>query len=398
MATETQNGYALAREAIDALSRPVVEATTLPPECYSAPHLYEREVERIFADAWICVGRVEDLPETGNFMTASIGSEPLVIVRDGTGEIRAHFNVCRHRRCMLVEGIGSVKTFRCPYHGWMYALDGTLRATPAFKETVNFEKADYPLISAKVEVWSGFVLVNLNDHASSFASQVSDANKWGAERYRMGDMTTTHRWEYRVACNWKAYVENFIESYHVPWVHPQTFELLTPLKRWVLFPDITKQDWALQMGQTPGLTWSDSGDALLSVSPDLEGIDVDYDGMPVWLVFPNLMVLPTCDALVYYVAFPEGPEQTRVMVRLCVPDEAAKHYLGGDDAGVASAVDEYARNVKAFLAEDNKICGLQGVGLRSRRGAAGRFCQHEGLTHIFDQWVARRAYAPTAAA
>jgi choline monooxygenase len=397
MATATQNGYALAEDAIDAVSRPVLEATTLPPECYSAPHLYERELERIFADAWICVGRVEDLPEVGDFMTTSIGNEPLVIVRDGTGEIRAHFNVCRHRRCMVVEGTGSVKTFRCPYHGWMYALDGTLRATPAFQETLDFDKADYPLLSARVEVWSGFILVNLNDRASSFASQVSEVNKWGAERYRIGDMTTTHRWEHRVACNWKAYVENFIESYHVPWVHSQTLELLTPLKRWVLFPDITTQDWALQVGQTPGVTWSDDGDALLSVSPDLEGIDVDYDGMPVWLAFPNLMVLPTCDALVYYVAFPEGPEQTRVMARLCVPDDAARLYLGGHEASVVRAVDEYARNVEGFLSEDNKICQQQGAGLRSRRGASGRFCQHEELTHKFDQWVTRRAYEPARA-
>ena len=90
----------------------------------------------------------------------------------------------------------------------------------------------------------------------------------------------------------------------------------------------------MQVGQTPGLTFSDSGDALFEVSPELEGLPVEYDGMPVWLVFPTLMVLPSVDALTYYVAYPEGPEHTRVMVRVCVPDESARAHERGDDPDV----------------------------------------------------------------
>jgi len=394
MSAATRAGYALTREAIDAVSRPTLEASTLPPECYSDPTLYRRELERIFSDAWICVGRVEDVPQVGDFLTASIGEEPVVVVRDGTGVIRAHLNVCRHRRCTLVEGSGSVKAFRCPYHGWLYALDGTLRATPAFKETLNFDKADYPLMSVRVEVWSGFILLNLSEDAPTFASQVSEATRWGADRYRMGEMVTTHRWEYRVPCNWKAYVENFTESYHIPWVHPETFELLTPLKRWVDFPELTRQPWALQVGQTPGLTFSDSGDALFPVSPDLEELPVEFDGMPVWLVFPTLMVIPTVDALVYYVAYPEGPEQTRVVVRLGVPPNSATEYFRAEDPEVLRSVEEYVHNVQLFLEEDNRICRLQHAGMRSRRGVPGRFSPHEGLVRVFEQWVANRAYGP----
>jgi phenylpropionate dioxygenase-like ring-hydroxylating dioxygenase large terminal subunit len=388
------SGYALSPEAIDAVSRPTLEASTLPPECYSDPLCYRRELERIFANEWICVGRVEDVPQVGDFVTTSIGEEPVVVVRDGTGTIRAHLNVCRHRRCALVEGTGSVKSFRCPYHGWMYALDGTLRATPAFKETLNFDKADYPLMSAKVELWQGFILVNLDVDATNFASRVSDSTKWGADRYRMGEMVTTHRWEYQVECNWKAYVENYTESYHVPWVHPETFDLLTPLKRWIEFPDITAQHWALQIGQTPGITFSDSGDALFTVSPDLEGIDVEFDGMPVWLVFPTMMVIPTVDALLYYVAFPEGPERMRLRAALCVPPDVAAQYLEAQDADVLRNVEEYLRNVQLFLEEDNKICRMQHIGMRSLRGEPGRFCKHEGLARMFDEWVADRAYGP----
>jgi choline monooxygenase len=394
VAGPAENGYALAPEAIDAVARPTVEATTLPPECYSDPGLYRLELERIFGHEWVCVGRVEDVAEVGDFITATVGEDPVIVVRDGTGTIRAHLNVCRHRRCSLVEGTGSVKSFRCPYHGWMYSLDGTLRATPAFSATLNFDKGDYPLMSVKVEVWEGFILVNLDDDAPSFQSRVSDAGRWGAERYRMGEMRTTNRWEYQVRCNWKAYVENYTESYHVPWVHPETFELLTPLKRWVEFPDISDQHWALQIGQTPGLTFSDSGDALFPVSPELEGLPVEFDGMPIWLVFPTLMIIPTVDALLHYVAFPEGPEHTRIVVRLCLPPEVAESYLTGEDPALRAAVEEYKHNAELFLEEDNVVCEQQWVGLRSHRGASGRYCEHEGLVRRFDKWVADRAYGP----
>jgi choline monooxygenase len=397
MPSSVQNGYALSRAAIDAVSRPTVEATTLPPECYSDPRFYQRELERVFDREWICIGRVEDVPNIGDFLTTSIGDEPVVVVRDGNDEVRAHLNVCRHRRCALVEGTGTVKSFKCPYHGWMYALDGTLRATPAFGETLNFDKADFPLMAAKVEVWEGFIFVNLDLDAAPFADRVSEVTRWGGDKYRMGEMVTTHRWEYQVECNWKAYAENFIESYHVPWVHPETFGLLTPLKRWVVFPEITDQQWALQIGQTPGLTFSNSGDALFDVSPQLEGLPVEFDGMPVWLVFPTLMVIPTVDALIYYVAFPEGPTRTRVIVRVAVPPGTAAEYVRGKDPEVIKAADEYAHNVKLFLDEDNRICRMQGVGMRSRRGAAGRFSEHEGLTRRFDEWVAERAYGPAPA-
>src|SRR5208282_2914257 len=120
--------------------------------------------------------------------------------------------------------------------------------------------------TVRVEEWAGFIFVNLNDDAAPFADRVSETTKWGADRYRMDRMTTVRRWEYEVPCNWKVYVDNFIESYHVPWVHPETFALLTPLKRWVDFPEMTDEPWAVQVGQTPGLTFSDSGDALFPVT------------------------------------------------------------------------------------------------------------------------------------
>jgi choline monooxygenase len=384
----------LSPEAIDAVSRPTLDAETLPPECYWDPTLYQREIENIFFKEWICVGRVEDIAEPGDFFTTDIASEPIVVVRDAEGAVKAYLNVCRHRGCTLVEGSGTTKAFRCPYHGWMYGLNGQLRGTPDFKETRNFNKGDYPLHTVKVELWEGFIMLCLDPDATPFADQVSETTRFGLDKYRMSTMVTTHRWEYHLECNWKTYVENYIEEYHIPWVHPETFQLLTPMKNWAEYPDITEQPWAIMIGQNPGLSFSDTGDALFPVSPELSDLPVEYDGMPIWLAYPSMMVIPVVDALIYYVAFPEGPEKCRVILRLAVPAESAAAYAEGSDPEVIAAVEEYARNAEGFLAEDNKVCQQQQVGLRSRHAGAGRFSKHEGLARAFDQWVAERAYLP----
>jgi choline monooxygenase len=385
---------AIPEAAITSVGRPTLEAQTLPSQVYTDPEIYVRELERLIHREWICVGRVEDVPNVGDYLTTSLGDEPVVVVRDGNGTIRGHLNMCRHRRCAIVKDTGTIKTFRCPYHGWIYALDGTLRGTPAFKETRNFDKADFPLVSVKVELWEGFIMVSLDPDATPFADRVSETTRWGRDKYRLEQMKTTHRWEYELDCNWKTYVENFVESYHVPWVHPETFQLLTPLKKWIEFPDISDQPWSVQVGQTPGLTFSDSGDALFPVSPGLVDLPVEYDGMPVWLVYPSMMVIPSVDALVYYVAFPVSAERTRVMVRVCLPEETAAAFEAGEDEAVMRGAEEYAKNVKLFLAEDNVITQQQQIGLRSTRGEPGRFSKHEGLAREFDQWVAERAYRP----
>jgi choline monooxygenase len=391
----TPSGYRLTSAEIDAVSRPTLEAETLPPECYWDPELYERELQTIFFKEWICVGRVDDVPEPGDYLTTNIATEPVVVVRDADGKVRAYLNVCRHRGCSLVEGTGKAKAFRCPYHGWMYGLNGELRGTPDFKETKNFSKSDYPLFTVKVEIWEGFILISLDADATPFADRVSETPRFGLDKYEMSRMRTTHRWEYQLDCNWKTYVENYIEEYHIPWVHPETFQLLTPMKSWAEYPEITDQPWAIMIGQNPGLSFSDSGDAMFPVAPGLADLPVEYDGMPIWLAYPTMMVIPTVDALIYYVAFPEGPEKCRVILRLCVPEESAKAYAEGHPE-TTKAVEEYARNAEGFLSEDNNICQQQQIGLRSRHGGPGRFSKHEGLAREFDQWVAERAYAPAA--
>jgi phenylpropionate dioxygenase-like ring-hydroxylating dioxygenase large terminal subunit len=163
------------------------------------------------------------------------------------------------------------------------------------------------------------------------------------------------------------------------------------MKNWIDFPDITDQPWAIMVGQNPGLSLSDNGDALFPVSPALADLPPEFDGMPIWLVYPTMMVIPMVDCMIYYVAYPRGPEGCEVTLRLCLHQDAVAQLSAGDQEA-REAAEMYARNTEMFIAEDNRICQMQQIGLRSRGATPGRFCYHEQLAKRFDVWVADKAY------
>lgn len=378
---------------LELAAKPPLESFTFPPHYYTSPDIYEIELDHLFAKAWQCVGRVEDVPNVGDFFTREIGPECVIVVRDAQGAIRAHINFCRHRGCQVAQGEGNTKAFRCPYHGWMYGLDGELRAAPEFKETVDFNKKDYPLYPVKAEVWQGFIFINLDADAEPFAPQMTDTEKFGLGLYDMEGQVTTHRWEYKLDCNWKAYVENFHEEYHVPWVHAETFQEITPMKCWAFFPDLTDQPWQLFVGQVPEISMSDTGEALFPFNPELKNLPDEFAGMPIWLGHPTFMCINAVDSTVYYVAYPDGPEKTTIILRLMVPGEVAQKYFDGDPE-IVPQVQQYARNTEIFIDEDNKIGELQHKGLRSRIGGAGRQCRHELGAYAIHEYMIEKVYGP----
>ena len=384
-------------QRLEALQRPAVEADTMPPECYWSPELYQLEVDNIFYKQWICVGRADEISAIGDYFTQDVAGESVIVVRDGEQEVRAYVNVCRHRGCQIVEGAGNVNAFRCPYHGWLYGLNGDLRGVPDFQATRNFDKRAYSLHGVQTEVWEGFIMVNLDPSAPSFRAQMTDTAKWGLDKYYLSDHRTTNRWVWKLACNWKAYVENFIEEYHIPWVHAETFQPVTPMKGWVEFPELTSQPWGVMVGQFPGFTLSDSGDALFPVTADLSEIDSAYHGMPIWLGYPCFGIVPMVDSALYFMMLPDGPEQMELHVRLCLHKDAVAACEAGDVEAL-NAQEEYARNTEYVVLEDNKICEAQQRGIRSPHAVPGRYSRHEGLAWEFDRWVAETAYLGSSAA
>ena len=202
------------------------ESTALDPRLYVDPESPLREQEAIFARTWQLAGHVADVAEPGRFVTAQVGAESALIVRDQEGELRAFRNVCRHRAARLREGRGDCgKAIRCPYHGWTYRTDGSLIGVPEGRGFPGLDKQQLGLMPASVEVFSGFVFVNLDPDAAPLAPTLGGL----AERLAPYGIETLERFSESTSsqpANWKIVADNYLEGYHVPIAHPGLMRLL----------------------------------------------------------------------------------------------------------------------------------------------------------------------------
>lgn len=214
---------------------PFEEARAMPPSVYTSESFLVRELEDIFAKDWFCVGRASALASAGDYVTLELAKQPVVVLRDNDGQLKAMSNVCLHRMSTLLEGRGKVRSIVCPYHAWTYNLDGTLRGAPAMSLNGGFCKSDYKLPEIRCEEWLGWVFVTLDPSATPVADQLGKVEELVAD-YGMGSYTETffetHVWD----TNWKVLAENFMESYHLPVCHAGTIGGLSKLEEMVCPP------------------------------------------------------------------------------------------------------------------------------------------------------------------
>jgi choline monooxygenase len=206
---------------------PLSQAATLPSRYYLDPGILEREKERVFGSTWQLVARADELQRVGDFVPVTVLDEPIVITHGLDGQLRGFYTVCRHRAGQVALTRGNRKSLQCRYHGWTYGLDGTLRACPEMEETEDFRKEDFALMPVRVERWGPFVFVCLSADAppllevmGAIPSEVAQAG------YDVEHMRLVERREYLVESNWKIYVDNYLEGYHLPIAHPQLFKEL----------------------------------------------------------------------------------------------------------------------------------------------------------------------------
>lgn len=218
-----------AAELVANVSRPFNEARAMPPSVYTDEKFLTRELEDVFAKDWVCVGRSSSLSEPGDYITYELAGQPIFVVRDKDGVLRAMSNVCLHRMSTLLEGAGNRKTIVCPYHAWTYNLDGSLRGAPAMELNSGFCKEQYRLPQVRCEEWLGWIMVTLNPDAPAVATQLADVENliddYGMEHYTE-TFHETHVWD----TNWKILAENFMESYHLPVCHAGTIGGLSKLE------------------------------------------------------------------------------------------------------------------------------------------------------------------------
>ena len=332
----------------------VSAASTLPASWYRDPEILRRERDRVFARTWQLVGRAEQVARAGDYFTAEVAGEPLVIARGDDGAIRAFSNVCRHRAGPVARGAGSRRAFRCGYHGWTYTLDGRLQSTPEWEGVRDFDPAAHGLPPARLEAWGPFLFVCLDAAAPPLSAALSAIAKETAH-LPLARMRLVKAVDYELACNWKVYVDNYVEGYHIPIVHPELFRLL---------------DYGAYAVETSA-GYSKQHAPIRTSDPKPSGTEAFY-----YWVFPNLMLNLYPDNLQTNLVLPLSPERTvtRFEWYLLEPERAG-------------ASEEFARSfalAEQVQREDVVICEAVQKGLGSRTYDRGRYSvRRENGVHHF---------------
>jgi choline monooxygenase len=199
---------------------PLSEAATIPGPWYVDDRMAELERQTVFSKTWQVLGRAEQVAKPGQFVTGTVAGEPIVAVRGQDGQLRAFYNVCRHHAAKVVtETCGIASLLHCPYHGWNYGLDGSLKGMPEFDGVKNFERQQNGLVPVRAEIWEAFVFVNLDPQAESLTKflggLVAKCEPLGLSKLHYFASKT-----YDIACNWKVFVDNYLDGgYHVPHLH-----------------------------------------------------------------------------------------------------------------------------------------------------------------------------------
>ncbi|MCQ4159885.1 aromatic ring-hydroxylating dioxygenase subunit alpha [Roseomonas sp. GC11] len=206
--------------ALDALVQPDRARTTL----YTDPALFEAEMKKVFENTWVWVAHASEIPRPGDFKTAQVGLQPVIVVRDRKGVVHVHVNRCRHRAATVCEvSKGKTSSFVCPYHGWSYALDGSLRGVPYEKGyDGDLDKSQYPLLSLRVEEYNGLIFATFRRDLMPLSDFLGGARKWIDLFMKQGGgfpIRTQGEHRFRFPGNWKIQLENTTDAYHFPLVH-----------------------------------------------------------------------------------------------------------------------------------------------------------------------------------
>ncbi|MCP5080738.1 MAG: aromatic ring-hydroxylating dioxygenase subunit alpha [Alphaproteobacteria bacterium] len=249
---------------------------SLPATYYTDPVIFASEREKVFFRSWMFVGHVTDAANSGDYFTAPLFNQSLIMIRGRDNELRAFYNVCRHRGHELLNGTGCVSRITCPYHAWTYGLDGVLRAVRNVEHVKGFRTEDFPLRSVRLEIMSGLVFVNLDPDAEPLKVQAKGLEEEILELApNAHELVHAYRTENIIACNWKIAVENWSECYHCAVVHkPLATEFIDfDTHRVIVHPHYQRQHMRLHCDVPSSVDGHEAGDEQAS-----------------WTLMPNLGV------------------------------------------------------------------------------------------------------------
>jgi choline monooxygenase len=341
---------------------PLDHAYTIPAPWYRDPQIESLEHQSVFAGTWQAIGRLDQLKNKGDFFTADIANEPIVVVRGDDLQLRAFFNVCRHHAAAVVpESQGCAKQFRCPYHGWTYGIDGALKGMVEFDGVCNFDRADNGLVPIRVDTWENFVFVNLDGKAMPLQKFLGAVPELVAPLQLTKKLNYFDRRVYPLNCNWKVYVDNYLDGgYHVPHAHKGLSSVIEYTK-------YTIENFERSCLQSSPL--SSSEDTSAAVGATRQG-----RAFYLW-IYPNFMINAYEGVMDTNLVLPLGPDKCAVVF----------DYYFGDISATAEKHNRESIAVSEIVQdEDRAICDAVQRGLHSRAYVAGRLSvRREAGEHRF---------------
>ena len=343
-------------------ANPLERASTIPAPWYRDTRIAELERSSVFSKTWQVAGRLDQLRTNGEFFTADLAGEPIVVVRGEDGKLRAFYNVCRHHAAAVVtEPHGCAKRFRCPYHGWTYAIDGALKGMVEFDGVCNFDRAANGLVPIRLDTWENFVFVNLDGRAAPLRDFLGSVPKLVAPLELTSKLHYFDRRIYTLNCNWKVYVDNYLDGgYHVPHAHKGLASVIE-------YTHYTIENFERACLQSSPLS---------SGANSTPGVAATRQGRAVYLwLYPNFMINAY-----------EGVMDTNLVLPLAVDKCAVVFdYYFADITPAAEAHNRESIAVSEKVQdEDVAICDSVQRGLGSRAYVAGRLSvRREAGEHLF---------------
>jgi phenylpropionate dioxygenase-like ring-hydroxylating dioxygenase large terminal subunit len=358
-------------------------AETLPPACYTDATFYELEKRALFDHEWLCVGREDWVKAPGDYFTTQIVGEPIVVAHARDGVIRAMSSVCQHRAMLVAEGKGNTRGFVCPYHHWVYGLDGHLVNAPAMERTCGFDKKAVRLPEFKVETWLGFLFINFDLAAKPLAprlTKVAEAIKGYDLANAEGASTMTGQF----AWNWKVMFENNNDGYHASKLHQGPLHDFVPSEL-ASFPESDPADAGfLRFNGTlhSDASFNPTQRAVLPVFPKLS--KADRGRMTFANVPPTLSLVLSSDLVIYLILRATGPETMEQDTGLLVAPGAM------EDPAFPHRLEMIMTSAGKIIAQDMHVDSLVQVGLRSRFATRSRYSWQEGAQGQFNNWLVPR--------
>jgi phenylpropionate dioxygenase-like ring-hydroxylating dioxygenase large terminal subunit len=366
----------------EGVRKPLLEAETMPAFAYTSPEFYQREVERIWRKTWNFIGSADQIRNNGDYFTLNFAGVPTIVLRDQDGKIRAFANTCRHRGSELLEGKGNCKLIVCPYHSWTYDLSGNLRGTPEMDKTLNFNKDDYGLTPISIDTWGNFLFINFDKNPEPLKKHLGDLPEKLAP-YRLENMALVRRKAFEMDCNWKLFVENAKESYHIGTVHRATINQYASAKAAGYWVEKATGDYVVTFAQHEGSMALLKGAKGFPTIESLEGRR-EAGGTYAPLIYPSTYLACTIDCAWYLEMHPISASKTYMVHGALFPRDRL------DRPDFEEVAKNYYLRWDVTIEEDILASVRQQRGLETPFAPSGRFSHREPLVHEIDNWILYR--------